>query len=282
MDVFSAGAVFVFGAVIGSFLNVVIYRLPRGKSIVRPSSRCSFCRSPIPAFLNLPIFGYFLARGRCLKCGHSFSMRYAAIELLTATIFLAVWINYGWSQVFVVFSILSCLLICASFIDLDLKMIPDEINLGGSFLFVFLALFVSEGFGLQAGGSWIDSPWLGVAVANPFWVSLFGAVFGYSFLWVVSRSFYWITGDEGLGLGDAKLMALVGSVLGVQGVVLSVVIGAASGALIGLGILASLPKGKRRRFPIPFGPFLCFGAFVGIFQLDYLLWNLLDLVRPWQ
>jgi leader peptidase (prepilin peptidase)/N-methyltransferase len=265
--------IFLFGACVGSFLNVVILRLPRKKSIIEPSSRCGRCRSAIPSYLNLPILAYFLARGRCAKCGRSFSFRYAVVEFLVGLVFLALWINYSWSEEFLIFSIFSCLLIAASVIDLDLKLIPDEINWGGILVFLFLALFVSPTWNLEWSESWVDSIWQNVAVVHPFWVSALGASFGYSLLWLISRSFYWLTGDEGLGLGDAKLMAMIGAVLGVKGVILSITLGALLGSLVGIILIVGLPKERRRRYQIPFGPFLCFGAFVGVFQFDWIFWS---------
>lgn len=275
MDYFWASLLFLFGACVGSFLNVVIIRVPRGRSILFPSSRCSSCRSSIPLFFNIPLLGYFLARGRCGKCGASFSIRYAIVELLTGLVFLSLFSIYGWSQTFIVLSIFSSLLIAASVIDLDLKLIPDSINLGGLGFFLFLSLFVSESFLISPEGSWVDSTWIVEGVAQPFFVSLFGAAFGYSLLWLMSRSIYWLLGEEGLGMGDVKLMALVGAVLGLKAVVLSLCVGAIVGSLIGLVILLGLPKGQRRRYQIPFGPFLCVGAFVTVFQLDEYFWSLI-------
>lgn len=244
--VFSA---FFIGAIVGSFLNVVIYRLPRGKSLVKPSSRCSACRSSIPAWRNIPLFSYLLSAGRCSHCGAIYSVRYFGVELLTGLFFVAIYFHFGMSVQSFLVACLVAMLISASFIDLELKIIPDEISLGGWAFFLFTA-FLGDGI---MGLSFIDA--------------VIGSLIGFSSFWILSRAYYFVMGEEGLGGGDVKLMGMIGAALGVEAVLTSVLVGSFVGAIISLFLIIALKKG--RRFPIPFGPFLAAGALVSLFELDF-------------
>jgi leader peptidase (prepilin peptidase)/N-methyltransferase len=248
-------AVFVFlvGACVGSFLNVVIIRLPRGRSLVAPSSRCGFCRSALVWWTNLPIIGFLIAKGQCMKCGVPYSARYAVIEFVVACLALSVWSMHGWTWISVGAFIFVSLLVAISFIDIDLKLIPDTLSIGG--MFFFLALSV------------VAPHWM--------WVSwdqaLLGAMVGFGSFWALSRLYYILRHEEGLGGGDVKLMGLVGAYAGLQGVVTTTLIGSLLGA--GVGLVLVLVRGKSKHFPIPFGPFLAMGALVATFQLDGWLWK---------
>lgn len=245
--------IFGLGLCIGSFLNVVIVRWPRRGSILRPGSRCGFCRSSIPGWANIPVLSFLATGGSCVKCGHAYSIRYPLVELTTAVMFLVVWSLYGWSFSTVLFCGFSAALIAMSFIDIEFRIIPDEISLGGWALALFVAalplksehLLFSEALGasLVAAGS----------------------------LWILSRAYYWIRGEEGLGGGDIKLMGFVGALLGYEGVLTTLLVGAALGGLIGLVWI--LVFRRSRYFPIPFGPFLALGAWVRVLGLDSWVWE---------
>ncbi len=239
---------FAFGSIVGSFLNVVIYRLPRGKSLIKPSSRCSSCRSAIPCWMNIPILSYLISAGRCTRCGAIYSIRYLIVEILTALFFVAIYLYFGMTLQSLLVAVLVCILISASFIDLELKIIPDEISFGGWAFFLFTALLGRGIFGIE------------------ILESISGAALGFGSFWILSRSYYFVMGEEGLGGGDVKLMGLIGAALGVNGVITTVLIGSLLGAVISLILILLLKKG--RRFPVPFGPFLASGALVAIFELD--------------
>lgn len=240
---------FLTGAIVGSFLNVVIYRLPRRRSIVRPSSRCGYCRSAIPFWMNIPLLSYLLSAGRCVRCGYIYSIRYFVVELLTGLMFAALVSLYGIGVESGAAALFGSFLIVASFIDLDLRIIPDEISLGGWLLFILLAL---AGIGIE-----------GIHI----WESIFASLIGYLAFWILSRAYYILMGEEGLGGGDVKLMGLIGAALGLKAVLSTVLVGSVLGAFVGLLLILFL--GKGRRFPIPFGPFLAMGAFSVLFKLDF-------------
>lgn len=243
---------FVVGLIVGSFLNVVVCRLPRNLSLLRPSSRCGTCRSPIPAWMNIPLLSFFYTSGSCVRCGYFYSGRYPMIEFLTGVVFVAVWSVYGWSASAIFFSGFSALLLAMSFIDLEFRIIPDSMSLGAWGVAWILALLGVQFFPI------------------PLNESLFGAVVGFGLFWMLSRGYYWFSGEEGLGGGDVKLMGLVGAVLGLHGVITTILVGSVLGALVGGVLVFGMRKG--RRFPIPFGPFLAMGALVSVFRLDGQLW----------
>lgn len=241
--------VFAFGLCVGSFLNVVIVRLPRGRSLISPGSRCGFCRSALVWHSNIPILGFLKSAGQCQKCGHPYSVRYLLIELLTALLFLAVWAQYGWSEKTILISAFVGALIAMTFIDLEFRIIPDSISLGGWFVaLVFAALQVPD-FPLSLSDA------------------IIGSAVGYGFFWIASRVFYWKTQEVGLGEGDVKLMGFIGAFVGFSGVLTTILVGSILGVAVGLTLM--LVQGKGRRYPIPFGPFLALGALVSIFGLDF-------------
>ena len=245
--------VLIWSLNLGSFLNVVIVRLPRGKSIVTPSSRCGWCRSPLKIQQNLPLFGYLLSRGQCKKCATPFSARYLWIELLAVVLCVAVWSIYGWTLLALAMSAFALTLLAISFIDLEFKIIPDELSLGGWTVALFLAAFAPSHFRVT------------------FFEALVGGFVGFGFFWLISRIYALVRREEGLGFGDVKLMGFVGAVLGVQGVVTTVFVGALLGSIVGLFFV--LVRKKTRHFPIPFGPFLAMGSLVALFNLDGWFWG---------
>jgi len=253
--------IFVFGALIGSFLNVCIYRMPRGQSIIWPSSRCPYCNNPINYYDNIPIISYYLLlRGRCRSCKEKISGRYPLVEALNAFFYLLVFWRFGpgWSSV--VYCILCSALTVITFIDLDFQIIPDRITLPGIPL------------GLIAGSFLLPDPFLR-ATALGYKASLIGAVSGFSLFYLVAFLSIKILKKEGMGGGDIKLMAMLGAFLGWKAVLLTTFLGSLSGSIIGIGLMAF--RGKEKGSLIPFGPFLALGALFSLFLgQEILIWYL--------
>lgn len=249
--------VFLFGAIIGSFLNVCIYRIPAGESVVTPRSRCGACRTPIRPFDNIPILSYLLLRGRCRACGIGISPRYPFVEALTGVAALAAFFEYGPSLHGLITFAFLCALIVISVIDLDHQIIPNIISVPGI------------GIGFVAA----------LLVGQPSWeASLAGLLLGGGLLWLVSESYYRVTGREGMGFGDVKLLAMIGAFLGWQAIPITILLASLTGTFIGVGVM--IARGSDARTPIPFGPFLAAGAVCALFFGDALIHWYLGLVAP--
>lgn len=260
------------GALVGSFLNVVIYRLPRDESLVRPGSRCPACGRAIRPWHNVPVLGWLWLRGRCRDCGARISPRYPLIETLTALLFAAAAWRFGWSASAPIAMAFAAALIAASGIDFDHQLIPDEISLGGLALGLTLvpALRVWEGASWQLAwthalsGALLGAGLLwGVGFAHARWCAARGRRFehwpgeGEDFPGPASAD-YW-TWFPGMGFGDVKLLAMIGSVLGPVGVIQCVVAAALLGLLMGLvWVVVRRDVGA----PFGFGPALAAGALV--------------------
>jgi leader peptidase (prepilin peptidase)/N-methyltransferase len=243
--------VFIIGAVVGSFLNVCISRIPKGESVIHPPSHCPKCRAPIGFFHNIPLVSYLLLRGRCCSCGERISFRYFAVELLMASLAVLLFYQFGLGLGFVVGFVFVAALIVISFIDLDVRIVPDVISLPG---IVFGLLFSVVGHYL------IRDP-LGV-VPTPLG-ALIGVLAGGGFLLAVAWIYEKFTGVEGMGGGDIKLLAMIGAFLGWPSIPLTLFFSSLGGSVIGLSIM--LAKGVDRRYALPFAPFLCLGALVYLF-----------------
>jgi leader peptidase (prepilin peptidase) / N-methyltransferase len=248
MDPIHSILIFVFGLIIGSFLNVCIYRLPRNQSVVHPPSSCPDCGSPIHAYDNIPILGYILLKGRCRDCGGSISIRYLLIEFMTGIFFVMLLWLFGLSMELPVYMLFVALLITISFIDLEFTIIPDVLSLGGLLAGVAFSLF---------------RPTLGIVD------SLLGVILGGGVLWVIAFFYELFRKREGMGGGDIKLLAMIGAFCGVQGVIFTLVSGSLVGALVGIPL--TFKKQEGMAYALPFGPFLSFGAFVYIIAGDPLL-----------
>lgn len=234
---YSLSAALVFGLIIGSFLNVCIHRLPINESLIAPSSRCPACRHPVRWRDNIPVVSFLLLRGRCRDCGRPISRRYPLVELANGIGYvLLVW-RFGVGPETAVYALLYSSLLVITFIDLDHQIIPDRITLPGMVVglaasSVILPLgFLNAVIGLLLGGALF----YGVAAAS----------------------------RGGMGGGDIKLIAMIGAFLGWKQVLLTIFIGALAGSVIGLFLMAF--KGKSRKYPVPFGPFLGLGAVVSLF-----------------
>jgi leader peptidase (prepilin peptidase)/N-methyltransferase len=272
----------LLGLIIGSFLNVVIHRLPRGESIVHPGSHCPVCQAPVRWYDNLPLLSYLWLRGRCRGCSARISLRYPLVELLTGALFAAVALRFGPVPMAAVGCAFAAALVATAAIDFDHQIIPDEISLGG--LAVALVAVPTAG-------------WLaGTAPLAAFARSAFGALVGAGALWIVGflharvsatlgRTFahwpgegealprpasldYW-TWFPGVGFGDVKLLAMIGAVLGPLGVLEAIVLASLAGLAFGLVFALA-----RRTLDAPFGfaPAIAVGALLALLVPDSFAW----------
>jgi len=240
--------IFLFGAIVGSFLNVCIHRLPSDESVVFPASHCPQCRQPIRPYDNIPLLSYVLLRGRCRACGASISSRYPAVELLTGAAAVATVGALGMSAHALLAFAFLCALIVITFIDFDHQIIPDAISLPGI------------GVGFAAA----------LILGNPSWTaSLAGILLGGGLLWGVAEGYHWLTGREGMGGGDIKLLAMIGAFLGWQAVPVTLMIASLAGTAVGVTLI--LVQRRDSRTAIPFGPFLAVGATCALFWGDALI-----------
>ena len=257
--VFQAGIGFLFGLLIGSFLNVCIYRWPRDLSVVRPRSACPGCDAPIAWYDNIPVLSFILLRGRCRNCGATISYRYPLVELLTAVLFACILWQVGFSLAAIKYCSLVGMLLALMFTDLEERILPDEFTLGGTLLGLALSPFlrVSDitAHAVLGGLFGIHFPERGMSVAE----SLFGAVIPAGSLWLGGWAFEKIRHKEGLGLGDVKMMAMVGAFLGVRGSLLTLIAGSLAGSVIGL-IYIRVAKKDMGEYQLPFGTFLAGAA----------------------
>jgi leader peptidase (prepilin peptidase) / N-methyltransferase len=235
---------FVLGAVIGSFLNVCIYRIPTGESIVKPRSQCWSCGQPIKWYQNIPVLSFLVLRGRCAMCETKISWRYPLVELLTGGLFALLSLRFGPQPFVVALMLFVAILVAITFIDLDHQIIPDVISLPGivlGFICSFLLPWVS----------WSDS--------------LLGILLGGGSLFLVASGYELLTKKEGMGGGDIKLLAMIGAFLGWRSVLPIIFFSSVLGTLV--GVSAMLIKKADGKLAIPFGPFLSTGAII------YLLWG---------
>jgi leader peptidase (prepilin peptidase)/N-methyltransferase len=234
---------FLMGAAFGSFLNVVIYRVPKKMSIISPSSHCFSCKQPISLKDNIPILGYFLLKGRCRSCEEPFPSRYAFVELITAMLTICVYLIYGMSQSFVIYLALTYLLIAITFVDIDHFIIPN-----GFVMFGLALLTVSLYLGL------IDIEW-GDAVTGSFVFA--GFLFG---IGVIGQ---FILKKESIGFGDVKLGLVLGGFLGTEYSILALYLSFALSAILVFVMMGG--KLIKRDSKIPFGPYLAAGTLIALF-----------------
>jgi leader peptidase (prepilin peptidase)/N-methyltransferase len=240
----------VLGLIVGSYLNVVIYRLPRGISTVLPRSRCPGCGAAIRAFDNVPVVSYLLLGGRCRACGARISWRYPLIEGATAALFLASFLRFGFSFEAPAAALFCALMLVLAMIDVDHMILPDALTWPA----------VAVGLLLQPFLPWArlwEGPWGALAGAA------LGALLGAGILLAVWLGWYLIRHEEGMGLGDVKMLAAIGAFLGWKGVLVSLFFAALSGALVGLALMAWGRLGAKAK--LPFGAFLALGGLVALF-----------------
>ena len=266
-------AVFLFGLVVGSFLNVCIVRLPRGRSIATPPSHCPRCKAGIRFYDNIPIVSFLLLRGKCRKCGEPISWRYPAVELMNALIY--VWVAHEFwlgGEAFLIMALCSSLIVI-TFIDYDHQIIPDVISLPGMVAGLILAPFfmsaLSDPLPFHLGSLFPHAgPYL-----TAFLNSLIGLLLGGGPLFAIGWTWEKLRHVEAMGGGDIKLMGMVGSFLGWKSALLTIMIGALTGSIVGIGLIVL--KRHRMEKIIPFGPFLAIGAIISAFYgPDILAWYL--------
>ncbi len=269
------GSVFSFmlGASVGSFLNVAAWRIPRGESIVSPPSRCTTCGTSIKWYDNVPILSWILLRGRCRYCGNSFSVRYAVVELVTALMFLGLYLNFGPSITSLKYGIFLSLMICSILTDMDHWLILDEVSIGGTVAGLVLSLLPGGG-GLPAhlaaaAGAFL----LFLAIRTGAELALRGKP-GYT---IAPEGFEDQT-DEfqgGMGWGDVKLAGMMGAFLGPSLTAVALFFAFLAGGIVGVFLLAT---GKNRRVPVPFGPFMALGSMTAVFAGKRIIEAYLGLV----
>lgn len=236
IDPLSIFAAAIFGALIGSFLNVCIYRLPLGKPIGMARSACRQCQRQLAWYENVPVVSYLALRGRCRTCRASISLQYPIVELLTAVMFAAAWWYYGPGLLLASRLIFGCALIVLFAIDLEHHLLPNAVTLPGIMVGFLFSLMIEPG--------WRSS--------------LIGIVIGGGVLWLIAEGYYRLRHEEGLGMGDVKMLAMIGAFLGWPLTLVTLMMASFAGSLIGLGMIASRRGGLK--YALPFGTFLSLGA----------------------
>lgn len=233
----------LLGLIVGSYLNVVVYRLPRGISTVLPRSSCPACGVPIRARDNLPVVSYLLLGGRCRDCRSEISWRYPLLEGATAALFVGCFLRFGFSLTALAGAIFAALMIALGAIDAEHMILPDRLTLPGIVLGIALQPWLDWGVGL--GGA------------------IVGALLGGGILLALWGAWYLIRREEGMGLGDVKMLALIGAFLGWKGVLVALFFGAVAGAVTGLVLMRRQGLGMKAK--LPFGTFLALGGLLALF-----------------
>ncbi|MBI1749859.1 MAG: prepilin peptidase [Acidobacteria bacterium] len=259
--------VFIFGLLIGSFLNVCIRRLPaeqpEERSIVHPRSHCPHCKAPIDWYDNIPLLSYLLLAGKCRSCKMPISALYPVVELITALLFLASAAVFGLTFIALKWTIFACLMIVLVFTDIIARILPDPITFGGLAAGLVLAFFSVPEDGAAA---WLSRRLFDFPPPAPVLSladTLFGAALGGGLLWLVGEVYFKMRGREGMGFGDVKMMTLVGAFLGPQRTFLTILVGSLLGSI--LGLLFILVRRKGADYELPFGSFLGIAALLVVF-----------------
>jgi leader peptidase (prepilin peptidase)/N-methyltransferase len=255
--------VFLFGLVIGSFLNVCIVRIPGHKSVVMPASACPKCGSEIRAYDNIPVISWLLLGGKCRFCKASISAMYPVVEFLTAVLFLGCYAAFGLTPEAFKWAAFSALMIVLVFTDLRERILPDVVNYTGLCIGLILSFFTKPTDGtanLIASHLFAFPP---PAPVLSFADALLGALIGSGLLWLVSEAYFRLRGREGMGLGDVKMMLMAGAFLGVKRTLLTIFAGSLLGSV--LGIVFILAKRKGSDYELPFGTFLGMAALLVVF-----------------
>lgn len=245
--------IFMFAAVIGSFLNVCIYRMPKKESLITPGSHCPKCRHPVRWYHNIPIASYILLGGKCAYCGEKISPRYIIVEAITVVMVLGLYAAFGTTTKFFSYSILTCALIVATFVDLAIYEIPDSVSIGGMIAGILMAVLFPSVFD-------VNSSFAGFVKA------VLGIITGGGAIYLMGLAGGAVFKKEAMGGGDVKLMAAIGSFIGWKLALLTFFIAPFFGAILGIII-----KLKEKKDIIPYGPFLSLGAIIAIFFGDKIL-----------
>jgi leader peptidase (prepilin peptidase)/N-methyltransferase len=247
MELLGVAGLFVLGLMVGSFLNVCIYRIPRRESLAWPASHCTSCNRALSWFENVPVISWAVLRGRCRTCRASIAVTYPIVELTTAVLFAGGFLIYGWTPLLAVRLLFTCAMIVLFVIDLQHRILPNVITLPG----ILVGLAFS-------------------AVLPPGWLAAsIGAVAGGGALYLLAEAWYRLRGVEGMGMGDVKMLAMIGAFLGWQLTLVTLMLASLSGSIIGVGLIAA---GRRSmQATLPFGTFLAVGALVAAVYGDALL-----------
>jgi leader peptidase (prepilin peptidase)/N-methyltransferase len=255
--------VFVFGLIVGSFLNVCILRIPVAESVVLPSSHCPACGKPIKPYDNIPVVSWLLLAGRCRKCKARISAMYPMVELATGLLFMACYLVFGPNAEALKWAIFGALMIVLTITDLRERILPDKVNFIGLGLGLLLSPFTRP---IDGTALWLANHLFAFPPPEPalsFGDALIGAGAASGLLWLVAEGYFRARGREGMGLGDVKMMAMAGAFLGLQRALLTILLGSLLGSIIGVAVIAIGRKG--RDFELPFGTFLGAGAMLVVF-----------------
>ena len=253
---------FFFGLIIGSFLNVCIHRWPRGRSVVRPRSHCVRCRKIIPWYDNIPLFSYLALGGKCRFCGRRISLRYPVVELLTGLVFFFFVRTLGPTLVAVKMCVFGAILVALIFTDIEKRLLPDELTLGGAVVGVLFAFFVPVPDFTAKAFLWF----VGIEIhGRAQWIAeaALGSLLPAFFLWLAGWIYERLRHKEGLGLGDVKLIVMMGAFLGWKAIPFIIFASSLAGSIVGVSMM--LIQKKDSKLAIPFGPYLAFGAVLYIF-----------------
>jgi len=237
----------LFGLIVGSFLNVCIYRLPRKQSIVWPASRCTSCGRELAWFENVPVFGWLALGGRCRTCRAPVSAMYPIVETVTGILFGAAMYWYGPTPLGVVRTAFGCAMIVLFVIDLQHRILPNAITVPGAVIGLVISVFLPPG--------WVSS--------------LIGVLVGGGLLFAVAEAYYRVRGVDGLGMGDVKMLAMIGAFLGWQLALVTLMLASFGGAVLGIGLLSTGRGGMQAA--LPFGTFLAVGAAIAAVAGDPLV-----------
>jgi leader peptidase (prepilin peptidase) / N-methyltransferase len=280
---------FLFGTIVGSFLNVCITRIPEDISIVTPGSRCPRCGAPIKPYDNVPVFAWFWLRGKCRACGAPISAMYPLMELATGLLFVAGFFEFGITQTTVKWLFFTCLILILTVTDLRVRLLPDVVNWPGFAAGLMFSAFVPPDHGLAGvlAGKLLQARLPGFAAG--ILDGILGAAFGSFLLWGLAAGYKAVRGHEGLGMGDVKMIAMIGAFLGLRGTFLTLLVGSLLGSVIGIGLVVALYLGgwrsglaKRatrrglgteqglrwtiaRQYQLPLGTFLGIGALAVVY-----------------
>jgi len=269
MSVLESFVALLFGLLIGSFLNVCIHRWPRNRSVVKPRSHCVRCRKPIAWYDNIPLASYLVLGGRCRHCGAKISLRYPLVEFLTAMLFFYQVSTLGPTVAALKMCVFSAIALALIFCDLEKRILPDEFTLGGIVLGLGFAGLVPVPDVTAQAVLWMAGAEL-PGWARSFAESALGATLPAFFLWFGGWLYFKIRHREGLGLGDVKLVAMVGSFLGLRGALLTLILGSIAGSVIGYSFIKLTGK-DAASYELPFGTFLGAAALVAAIVGNRLL-----------
>ena len=262
IDWYFTFVVFMFGACLGSFLNVCIYRIPAELSVVKPRSRCPKCLTNLAWRDNIPILGWLMLRGKCRYCKASISVRYPSIELLTAILFVLVWLRFPYDLLLAPYWLLVFGLVLGSFVDIDEMWIPDRCTIGGMILGPVLSFLIPSMHGAEGPVAGLLQSFIGMAA-------------GFGLFWSISLLGRLILKKDAMGFGDVKLMGALGAFLGWESVIFITFVSSLLGAVIGISFIAAGKKELQSK--IPFGPYIALAAIIWMLG-GSVLW---EVYREW-